>query len=176
MVGRHTPIHPSLVAASPRASMRPVPDPFRFLFRVRYGECDAQKIVFNARWSEYVDLAATEYTRQLFGSVDPDAAGLDWRLVRQLIEWRAPARFDDVLVAEVTTVRVGTTSFTFATRFGRPGDDDALVTAETVYVAVAAHTGVKQAVPDHHRAALLGGAPDAVIDHAGAGSAPRRGR
>ena len=42
---------------------------FRFRFRVRYGECDAQQIVFNARWADYVDLATTEYTRVLFGSV-----------------------------------------------------------------------------------------------------------
>ncbi len=149
-----------------------VPDPFRFVFRVRYGECDAQKIVFNARWAEYVDLAATEYTRLLFGSVDPDVAGLDWRLVRQLVEWRAPARFDDILVAEVSTMRVGTTSFTLATRFRRHGEPDVLVTAETVYVAVEPHRGVKQAVPDRHRAALDAGAPGAVVDQVGAGTAP----
>ena len=41
---------------------------FRFRFRVRYGECDAQQIVFNARWADYVDIAATEYTRALFGA------------------------------------------------------------------------------------------------------------
>src|SRR5262245_38413749 len=35
--------------------------PFRFLLRVRYGEVDAQKVVFNARWGDYVDLAVTEY-------------------------------------------------------------------------------------------------------------------
>jgi hypothetical protein len=27
------------------------------VFRVRYGECDAQKIVFNARWGDYIDPA-----------------------------------------------------------------------------------------------------------------------
>jgi len=27
--------------------------PFRFLLRVRYGEVDAQKIVFNARWGDW---------------------------------------------------------------------------------------------------------------------------
>ena len=40
-------------------------DPFRFLFRVRYGECDAQAIVFNARWGDYVDIAVTEFARAL---------------------------------------------------------------------------------------------------------------
>jgi acyl-CoA thioester hydrolase len=148
-----------------------VPGPFRYLFRVRYAECDPQRIVFNSRWGDYVDLAATEYTRRLFGSVDPDADGLDYRLVRQLLEWRSPARFDDVLSAEVDTARVGTTSFTLATRFRRLGEEAVLVTAETVYVVVAPHSGTKQQVPDRHRAALLAGAPDVVIDHAGTGKA-----
>lgn len=144
-----------------------VSEPFRFVFRVRYGECDAQKIVFNARWAEYVDLAATEYTRVLFGSVDPDEAGLDWRLVRQLVEWRGPASFDDVLVAEVRTVKVGTTSFTLATQFRKSGEEAVLVTAETVYVVVAPHTATKLPVPDRHRAALEAGASGRAVNHAG---------
>ncbi len=144
-----------------------VSEPFRFIFRVRYAECDPQQIVFNARWGDYVDIAATEYTRELFGAVDPDATGLDWRLVRQLVEWRAPARFDDVLVAEVRTVKIGTTSFTLATQFRRHGEDAVLVTAETVYVVVAPHQDVKLPIPDRHRAALERGAPGKVANHAG---------
>ncbi|MGH9635377.1 MAG: acyl-CoA thioesterase, partial [Candidatus Angelobacter sp.] len=38
---------------------------FRYYLRVRYGECDAQKVVFNARYAEYVDLATTEFLRAL---------------------------------------------------------------------------------------------------------------
>ena len=30
--------------------------PFRYYLRVRYIECDAQKVVFNSRYSEYVDV------------------------------------------------------------------------------------------------------------------------
>ena len=44
------------------------------------------------------------------------------------------------------------------------------MTAETVYVAVDSPTGMKYALPDRHRAALDGGAPGVVIDHAGAGA------
>ena len=144
-------------------------DDFRYVFRVRYAECDAQKIVFNARWGEYVDIAANEYTRELFGSVDPDAAGLDWRVVRQVVEWKAAASFDDVLVAHVRTVKIGTTSFTLATQFRRHGEDAVLVTAETVYVVVAPHSSTKLPVPDRHRAALERGAPNTVVTHAGIG-------
>ena len=99
--------------------------------------------------------------------IDPDVMGIDWRLVRQLVEWRAPARFDDVLVAEVRTVKLGTTTFTLATQFKRHGDDAVLVTTETVYVVVAAHGSTKLPVPDRHRAALERGADGKVVNHAG---------
>jgi acyl-CoA thioester hydrolase len=139
--------------------------PFRLLLRVRYSECDAQGIVFNARWADYVDIAVGEFSRALFGSVDPQITGIDWRLVKQTIEWRASARYDDVLECQVSTVRVGTTSFTLATQFRRGAAE--LATAETVYVAFAPGGG-KQPVSDAHRTLLTRGAPDVVVDQAGA--------
>ena len=41
--------------------------PFRYRLRVRYGECDGQKIVFNSRYGEYADAAMIEYQRKLGG-------------------------------------------------------------------------------------------------------------
>jgi acyl-CoA thioester hydrolase len=144
--------------------------PFRFRFRVRYQECDAQKIVFNSRWGEYVDLSSAEYTRILFGSVDPEVSGIDWRLVRQTIEWKAPGRYDEVIEARVRTVRVGTTSFTLATEFIRCTDGAQLVTAETVYVSTHPVTGVKQSVTDEHRRLFEAGAAGVLVDQSGAAS------
>ena len=146
------------------------PAPFRYRFRVRYQECDAQKIVFNARWAEYVDLSTAEYTRALFGSIDPDVSGMDWRLVRQTIEWRAPGRYDDVIEAHVQTVRVGMTSFTLVTQFLRWPDGAPLVTAETVYVSTHPVEGTKQPISDPRRRELEAGAGGVVIDHAGVGT------
>jgi len=144
--------------------------PFRFRFRVRYGECDPQQIVFNARWGDYVDVAATEYCRVVFGAIDAAVTGIDWRLVRQVLEWKAPGRFDDVIEAEVITQRVGTTSFALATRFSRWPGGGLLVTAETVYVVVDPRAGTKRAVPDRHRGALAAGAAGVIVDHAGTGA------
>jgi acyl-CoA thioester hydrolase len=145
-----------------------VSEPFRLLLRVRYGECDAQGIVFNARWGDYVDIASTEYSRALFGGVDPAATGLDWRLVKQTIEWRAPARYDDVLDIRVRTKHVGTTSFTLATELRRLGEEAILAQVETVCVMVDPSTGVKMEIPEAARTALESGAPDKVVDHAAA--------
>ena len=38
---------------------------FRYYLRVRYSECDAQKVVFNSRYGDYIDLATTEFLRAL---------------------------------------------------------------------------------------------------------------
>lgn len=143
-------------------------DPFRLLLRVRYAECDAQGIVFNARWGDYIDIATTEFSRALFGSVQPSATGLDWKLVKQTTEWRAPARYDDVLDVRVRTAAVGTTSFTIATEVRRLGEERVLATAETVCVMVDPATGEKMVIPEKARQALERGAPGTVVDHAAA--------
>jgi acyl-CoA thioester hydrolase len=141
--------------------------PFRYLMRVRYGECDAQGIVFNARWGEYVDTAVSEFGRAVFGHVDAAVTGLDWRLVKQTTTWHAPAKFDDVLDIRVHALRLGTTSFTLATELHRFAGGAHLASVETIYVMVTA-AGEKRAVPDAARAALERGAPGAIVDHAAA--------
>lgn len=148
--------------------MTAVPLPFRYYLRVRYGECDAQKVAFNARYGDYVDLATTEFLRALgFGAELVDGR-LDYQLVRQTTEWKAPARFDEVLEARVAARRLGTTSFTLGVEFRRAGEAALLATAETVYVMVDASLN-KTPLPDALRAALERGAAGVETDHAGTG-------
>src|SRR3979490_1096372 len=42
-------------------------EPFRYYLRVRYIECDAQKVVFNSRYGEYVDVSINEFLRAIGG-------------------------------------------------------------------------------------------------------------
>jgi acyl-CoA thioester hydrolase len=149
-----------------------VSEPFRLLLRVRYNECDMQGIVFNARWGDYADLASGEFLRALLGAVDPAVTGLDWRLVKQTTEWRAPARYDDVLDVRVRTLRVGTTSFVLATEYLRAADGAPLATTETTCVRVDP-SGTKRPIDDAIRAALERGAPGVVVDHAAAANLDR---
>jgi acyl-CoA thioester hydrolase len=139
---------------------------FRYRLRVRYGECDAQKVVFNARYGDYVDLAVTEFFRALGYGEQLVSGELDYQLVKQTLEWQAPARFDQVLECTVAARRLGTTSLTLGVEFRVAGRPELLATAETVYVLVDAHTLSKKPLPDALRAALERGA-DAVTDHAG---------
>jgi len=141
--------------------------PFRYYLRVRYAECDAQKVVFNSRYAEYVDVALNEFLRAVgFDTARLIASGLDFQLVKQTIEWRSAARFDDVLEIAIETVRLGTTSFTSRATFRRPNADAILTTIETVYVLVEADTMKKTPLPARFRAAVEGGARGRIVDHA----------
>ncbi|HJZ76771.1 MAG TPA: thioesterase family protein [Vicinamibacterales bacterium] len=141
--------------------------PFRYYLRVRYIECDAQKVVFNSRYGEYIDVSINEFLRAagvLAAFVD---GPLDFQLVKQTIEWKAPARFDQVLELSIAATRLGTTSFTIATEFRIAGEEPVVVAAETVYVLVDARTLTKLPLSDDLRAALQHGADGCVTDHAG---------
>jgi acyl-CoA thioester hydrolase len=139
---------------------------FRYLLRVRYGECDAQKVAFNARYGEYVELAVTEFMRALGFGTQLVSGELDYQLVKQTLEWKAPARFDQVLAISVRTKQLGNTSFTIACTFRIAGKPDITATAETIYVLVDTHTLTKMALPAAFRAALEKGAPGLTTDHA----------
>ena len=145
------------------------PHPFRYYLRVRYGECDAQKVVFNARYGDYVDLATGEFLRALGYGQELASGELDFQLVKQTFEWKGPARFDQVMEISIRAKHVGNTSFTLCADFRIAGHDETkvIVTAETVYVLVVQHTLNKTPVPALLRAAMEKGAPGMVTDHAG---------
>lgn len=121
------------------------------LIRVRYSECDAQQVVFNARYADYADLAATEYIRALIGNhqclID---AGFDNKVVSLHIDWFASAVFDDVLNLSVHLGHIGHTSFqlvTHCTRLDSEGKQEPIANMKTTYVVVDAVTFTKTAIP-----------------------------
>lgn len=142
--------------------------PFRVLLRVRYGECDAQQVVFNARYGDYADAAVTEFFRLLFGSYQALLErGLDTQVVRLATDWRSPARFDEVLALDVATRRVGTTSFTLGVACSEFYSGRQVADTEVTYVMVDAASHQKRAVPADLREIFLQGAPGRLVNLAG---------
>lgn len=141
---------------------------FCLLLRVRYSECDAQGVVFNARYADYVDIAVTEFMRALFGSyqnlIEHD---MDTQVVRMLIEWKSSAKFDDILSIGVSTSHIGTTSFTLAIEINDYLSNRRIAAAENTYVMVSAGKHEKMSIPDHIRRKLEHGAPGVIYNHAG---------
>ncbi len=144
----------------------PPDDAFHYRLRVRYYECDAQKVVFNARYGDYVDVAVLEYMRACGLEGTLVNGPLDYQLVKQTLEWKLPARFDSVLDISVRALRLGNTSFTMGVEFRVVGDERVIAQAETVYVLTEAVTLAKAPLGDELRSAMTRGAAGVVVDHA----------
>jgi acyl-CoA thioester hydrolase len=140
--------------------------PFVYRLRVRFCECDPQKVVFNAYYGVYVDLAVYELMRVLGFGESLVKGPLDYQVVKQTLEWKSPARFDQAISISVWAKQLGTTSFTIATEFRLAENERLLATAETVYVLIDATSLTKIPLPADFRKSLEQGAPGLCVDHA----------
>jgi acyl-CoA thioester hydrolase len=128
---------------------------FTHSVEVRYLEVDQQGVVFNMWYLAYLDDAMTAYL--LAGGlpyVEMIEAGYDVQVVHTELDWAGSLGWGERADVDVTTSRLGTTSFTldFAVRAG--GRD--VATAQTVYVVVGTDGSGKRPVPERLRTALGG--------------------
>jgi acyl-CoA thioester hydrolase len=141
---------------------------FTLLLRVRYGECDAQQVVFNARYADYIDIALTEYFRVAVGGfqalLDKD---LDNQVVSLHIDWHSSAKFDDVLAIEVALQKLGNTSYAFEILISDFASKKIIAKSTTTYVMVDTQTYQKSPIPDWLRKKLQSSAALPLINHAG---------
>jgi acyl-CoA thioester hydrolase len=125
---------------------------YRHEVRVRYGECDMQRVVYNPHYMAYVDDATDTWFRETlpgFGDIS-----FDTMLKRFEIEWSSPARVGELLVLELAVVRWGTTSFDVGVT-GHVGDR-LVFEATVMFVATTPGEARKIPVSDDVKA-LLGG-------------------
>lgn len=141
--------------------------PFRYYMQVRYGECDAQKVVFNARYGDYIDLAATEFLHHICEQDQLPGGGFDYQVVKLTIEWKAPARYRDQLEITVQPGHIGNTSFTLDMDITNARTGQFLAKGEMIGVTVHPETVEKMPIPDLMRQALEQGGRGEFIDHAG---------
>jgi acyl-CoA thioester hydrolase len=133
---------------------------------VRYGECDAQGVVFNANYFSYFDIGMTELWRAAIGSYDAMVArGVDMVVAEAHARYLAPARFDDELEIAIAIERLGNTSTT--TRHHVRRDGELLVDGMLRHVFVDVESLQKTSIPDWLRAPL----GPFVVEPAGAGGA-----
>lgn len=109
--------------------------------RVRYSEIDAQGIVFNAHYLTYFDVAITEYFRhQSFDYTDyVKRTGLDFHLVKSLVNYEKPIPFDSELQIGCRTEKIGNSSLTFCLEIFAKGEDIRFACGEIIWV----HTNQK---------------------------------
>lgn len=126
---------------------------FRYELRVRYGECDAQGVVFNANYLAYFDNSINELLRVACGSYQVMLdRGVDIVVAEAQLRFRAPARFEEVLTLEIAIAHLGTTSVVSEHRIQRDGA--LLVDATIRHVMIDPQTARKTQIPDWLREQL----------------------
>src|SRR5438105_2889115 len=86
---------------------------FKFAYghRVRYDEVDAQGIVGNATWLNLLQLGRIEYLRYIGVMIEGGSRSPVQAVVRRsVVDYLAPARFDDPLAIRVRTAQIGNRS------------------------------------------------------------------
>jgi len=127
--------------------------PFVHELRVRYGECDPQGIVFNANYLLFFDVAFTELWREAIGPwQEMVERGIDAVVAHAEIDFRAPARYDDVLALAASVVRLGRTAIT--TEIDVMRGPEVLVAMRVRHVCVSTETWEKTDVPGWVREGL----------------------
>jgi len=122
-------------------------------FRIRYHECDAQGIVYNAHYLALFDMAVTELWREVFGGYEAmTGRGIDLVVGEANVRYLAPARFDDLVDVAIEVVELGTTSM--RTHYEVRRGDELLATGWLRHVLVDLGTSAKTPIPDDLRAAL----------------------
>ena len=128
--------------------------------RVRYGECDMQRVVFNANYFVYCDDAVDTWTRfalsdelqKAGSSTDLHAIGFDFMLKTTQLTWHSPVKFGDTLDMHCEISRWGNSSFDVSIS-GQVGGDsrfDAVIT----YVSVDPTTQRPAPIPAFVKEAL----------------------
>ncbi len=131
--------------------------------RVRYSEIDGQKIVFNAHYLTYLDVAVTEYFREVLGDdwIELVEKNLfDIVLVKTTLEFKRPAKLDQILRVYCRVSRLGNSSFTISSMIvpekeRMEEETDIILTAETIYANYNSTLNHSQSIPNEVRSKIV---------------------
>tara|TARA_Y100000310_G_scaffold150606_1_gene150097 strand:+ start:220 stop:699 length:480 start_codon:yes stop_codon:yes gene_type:complete len=126
---------------------------FQTQLRVRWMECDAQGIVFNGSYMGYLEVGQAEYFRKLGFSIYRIAQRgyFDSAVVRTVLEFKSPARVDDILDLYVRVSHIGNTSLHLDIEVYPQLSDRLLSTLQAVYVGFHVESETTRPVPDEIR-------------------------
>lgn len=116
-------------------------------------ECDSQGIVFNGSYLGYLEVAQAEYFRNLgIGPYKLARQGFfDAAMIKTVVEFKAPARVDNMLDLYLRIGQFGNTSFHINMEIYRDASDQLLTVAHAVNVGYDAGKGTSRRVPDEIR-------------------------
>lgn len=119
--------------------------------RVRYAEVDAMGALHHSRYWVYFEMGRTELLRsQGFAYSDLEKAGVLFVVAKCEASFRAPARYDDLLILTTTITRVGAARIDHEYQLKRKSDGMLIATAATTLACVD-RQGSIIAIPDEIR-------------------------
>jgi tol-pal system-associated acyl-CoA thioesterase len=162
----HADIPPTLPSArSDAAAAAQVPLAFAIAVRVYYEDTDAGGIVYYANWLRFFERARTDWLRAL-GAAHTRLAEEDGLafVVREIaVDYRRPARLDDMLRIEVRVLEARHASWTLWQSARRAGESDLLVGATVRIAAIRRDDGRPTGFPRWLRERLASATPPAGL-------------
>ena len=121
--------------------------------RVRWMESDAQGIVYFGAYMDYLEVAWSEYFRNLGFSIYRVAQKgyFDTAVVKTVTEYKSPARLDDMLELYTRVTHIGNSSIALQMEIYNQDSDRLLTAVEAVYVGFDAESQSSRPVPDDIR-------------------------
>ena len=123
--------------------------------RVAFSDTDAQGIVYYGRYNPYFDLARVEYLRRL-DLLKRGESGMEFVMRANVVEYFAPAVFDDEIEVFCRVAKIGSSSMTYEFAAYREPDDVLMVTAAQTLVLVDLAERRKHEIPAWIRECIAG--------------------
>lgn len=124
-------------------------DGHRLVQRVYYEDTDFSGLVYHARYLHFLERGRTDYLRCLgveqSALLSVDEEGLVFVVHRMEIDFKAPARMDDILTVLTSTEKAGGAKMVLTQEIRR---DDALLIAARVTIAVINAKGRPRRLPE----------------------------
>ena len=120
--------------------------------RVIYGDTDQMGVVYYANYLRYFELGRSEYLRAKGGSYrELEGQGLRLPVVEAVSRYKAPAKYEDVLVVRTRIAEMRRASLKFEYSIVREGEDRVLCEGSTVHACLGPD-GRPMALPEALRA------------------------
>ncbi|MCM2473360.1 tol-pal system-associated acyl-CoA thioesterase [Rhizobium sp. CG5] len=129
----------------------------RLLQRVYYEDTDFSGLVYHARYLHFLERGRTDYLRCLGVEQSAlhtvDAEGLVFVVHRMEIDFKSPARMDDILLIETSTEKAGGAKMVLKQQISSAGR---LLILANVIIAVVNASGRPRRLPEDLAAKFLG--------------------
>jgi acyl-CoA thioester hydrolase len=117
--------------------------------RVIYGDTDQMGVVYHANYFRYFEFSRSEYFRARGGSyAELERAGLQLPIAEASCQYKAPARYDDLLVIRPMVSKVRRASLVFTYELFREGEPRALLCTGRTLHACVGRDGKPTRLPD----------------------------